>query len=87
MVNRKDDTIRIALQEFNYPRDVLEEALAVSVKAIDQKDPGGATEESQKKHRTNDRGTLELERAAADLKAGGFFTFEGIPSRLGIKGK
>jgi ABC-type nitrate/sulfonate/bicarbonate transport system substrate-binding protein len=48
MVNKKDDTIRIAFQEFNYPRDVLEEALAVSVKAIDQKDPGGATEESLK---------------------------------------
>ncbi|MPZ75590.1 MAG: PhnD/SsuA/transferrin family substrate-binding protein [Deltaproteobacteria bacterium] len=50
MANKKEDTIRIALQEFNYPRDVLEEALSVSVKAIDSSNPGGATEESLRKN-------------------------------------
>lgn len=50
MANRKDDTIRIARQEFSYPREVLEEALAVSVKAIDLGNPGGATQDSLRRN-------------------------------------
>jgi ABC-type nitrate/sulfonate/bicarbonate transport system substrate-binding protein len=50
MMNKKDDTIRIALQEFNHPRDVVEDALAVSLKAIDRNNPGGASEESLRKN-------------------------------------
>jgi NitT/TauT family transport system substrate-binding protein len=50
MVNNKEDTIRIALQEFQYPRDVLEEALAVSLKAIDRNNPGGASDDSLRRN-------------------------------------
>ena len=50
MANRKEDTIRIAQKEFDYPRDVLEEALIVSVKAIDTANPGGASDESLRKN-------------------------------------
>jgi ABC-type nitrate/sulfonate/bicarbonate transport system substrate-binding protein len=50
MMNKKDDTIRIALQEFNHPRDVVEDALDVSLKAIDRNNPGGASEESLRKN-------------------------------------
>jgi len=46
MLNKKEETIRIAMQEFGYPRDVTEAALAVSVKAIDPKNIGGADEET-----------------------------------------
>lgn len=50
MMNKREETIRIAGEEFGYPRDVLEDALNVSVKAIDRSNPGGATEESLKKN-------------------------------------
>jgi ABC-type nitrate/sulfonate/bicarbonate transport system substrate-binding protein len=50
MVQKKEETVRIALQEFNHPRDVVEEALDVSIKAIDRNNPGGATEESLRRN-------------------------------------
>lgn len=50
MINKREDTIRIAREEFGYPRDVLEDALNVSLKAIDRNNPGGATEESLRKN-------------------------------------
>lgn len=50
MLNRREDTIRIAQAEFGYPRDVVEGALDVSVKAINAKDPGGIDDESLKKN-------------------------------------
>lgn len=50
MASRKEETLRIARDEFGYPRDVLEDALNVSVKAIDRGNPGGATDESLKKN-------------------------------------
>src|SRR5436853_141490 len=43
MVSRRDETIKIAMQEFNHPRDVAEGASAVSVRAIDPRDPGRAS--------------------------------------------
>ncbi len=46
MVNKREDTIRIAQAEFGYPRDVIESALNVSLKAIDPRDPGGADDAS-----------------------------------------
>lgn len=50
MASRKEETLRIARDEFGYPRDVLEDALNVSAKAIDRGNPGGATDESLKKN-------------------------------------
>jgi ABC-type nitrate/sulfonate/bicarbonate transport system substrate-binding protein len=50
MANKKEETLRIAREEFGYPRDVLEDALNVSLKAIDRANPGGATDESLKKN-------------------------------------
>jgi ABC-type nitrate/sulfonate/bicarbonate transport system substrate-binding protein len=50
MLKRREETIKIAMQEFNHPRDVAEGASAVSVRAIDPRDPGGASDESLKKN-------------------------------------
>jgi NitT/TauT family transport system substrate-binding protein len=50
MLNNREETIKIAMKEFNHPRDVAESASAVSVRAIDPRDPGGASEESLKKN-------------------------------------
>jgi ABC-type nitrate/sulfonate/bicarbonate transport system substrate-binding protein len=50
MLNKREETIKIAMQEFNHPRDVAEGASAVSVRAIDPRDPGGASDESLRKN-------------------------------------
>jgi NitT/TauT family transport system substrate-binding protein len=45
MANNKEETIRIAMQEFGYPRDVTDAAANVSMRAINPQAPGGAEEE------------------------------------------
>ncbi len=50
MLNRKEETVRIAMKEFGYPRDVAEAASAVSIKAVDPHDPGGADEEALRRN-------------------------------------
>jgi len=50
MMNKTEETIRIAQAEFGYPRDVAEAALNVSVKAINAKDPGGIDDETLRKN-------------------------------------
>jgi len=50
MLNKREETIKIAMQEFGHPRDVAEGASAISVRAIDPRDPGGASDESLRKN-------------------------------------
>ncbi len=50
MLNKREETIKIAMREFKHPRDVAEGASAVSVRAIDPRDPGGASEDSLRKN-------------------------------------
>ncbi|HEY3306053.1 MAG TPA: ABC transporter substrate-binding protein [Candidatus Binatia bacterium] len=50
MLNKREETIKIAMQEFNHPRDVAEGASAVCIRAIDPRDPGGASDESLRKN-------------------------------------
>jgi len=45
MANNNEDTIRIAMAEFGYPRDVTDAAAHLSVRAINPQAPGGAEEE------------------------------------------
>ncbi len=46
MLNKKEETLKIAMAEFGHPRDVTEAAANISIKAIDGQNPGGADEES-----------------------------------------
>ncbi|HEY1232173.1 MAG TPA: ABC transporter substrate-binding protein [Candidatus Binatia bacterium] len=50
MLNRKDETYKIAHAEFGHPRDVTESAANVCIKAIDPENPGGATDEAMRKN-------------------------------------
>lgn len=50
MLSKSEETIRIAMEEFGHPRDVAEPAAAVSIKAIDPRNPGGADDESLRKN-------------------------------------
>jgi NitT/TauT family transport system substrate-binding protein len=46
MQTRPDDTYKIAQAEFKHPRDITEGAANICIKAIDPKNPGGASDES-----------------------------------------
>ena len=88
MANRKDDTIRIAFQEFNYPRDVLEEALSVSVKAIDTTNPGGATDASLRKNiELTIVEPLNLKETPAIAKLVDFSVLNEVQTELGVRKK
>lgn len=50
MLNRRDETYKIAQAEFGHPRDVTEGAANVCIKAIDPQNPGGATDEAMRKN-------------------------------------
>jgi ABC-type nitrate/sulfonate/bicarbonate transport system substrate-binding protein len=50
MLNRRDETYKIARTEFGHPRDVTEGAANVCIKAIDPQNPGGATDEAMRKN-------------------------------------
>jgi ABC-type nitrate/sulfonate/bicarbonate transport system substrate-binding protein len=88
MASRRDDTIRIALQEFNYPRDVLEEALSVSVKAIDTANPGGASDESLRRNiQLTIVEALNLKETPAIAKLVDFSVLNEVQMELGIRKK
>ena len=48
MLNRREETYKIAQAEFNHPRDVTEGAANICIKAIDPRNPGGASDESMR---------------------------------------
>lgn len=50
MLNRRNETYKIAQAEFGHPRDVTEGAANVCIKAIDPENPGGATDEAMRKN-------------------------------------
>jgi NMT1-like family len=50
MLNRKEDTYKIAQAEFAHPRDVTEGPANVCIKAIDPQNPGGATDDAMRKN-------------------------------------
>jgi ABC-type nitrate/sulfonate/bicarbonate transport system substrate-binding protein len=50
MLNRRDETYKIAQAEFGHPRDITEAAANVCIKAIDPDNPGGASDESLRKN-------------------------------------
>lgn len=88
MVSKREDTMRIALQEFNYPRDILEEALNVSVKAIDRNNPGGATEESLRRNiELTIAEPLKLREPPAISRLVDFSVLNEVQAELGIKGR
>lgn len=88
MTNKREDTIRIALQEFNHPRDVVEDALSVSLKAIDRNNPGGASEESLRKNiEQTIAEPLNLKEPPPASKLVGFSLLNEVHAELGIRSK
>jgi ABC-type nitrate/sulfonate/bicarbonate transport system substrate-binding protein len=50
MIARKEETYKMAQAEFGHPRDVIEGAADVCIKAIDSENPGGATDDAMRKN-------------------------------------
>ena len=50
MVNRREETYKIAQAEFKHPRDVIEAAANVCIKAVDAQNPGGVTDDVMRKN-------------------------------------
>ena len=50
MLDRKEETYKIAQAEFAHPRDVIEGAANICIRAIDSQNPGGATDEAMRRN-------------------------------------
>jgi len=50
MLTRKEETYKFAQADFTHPRDVIEGAANICIKAIDPKNPGGATDDAMRKN-------------------------------------
>lgn len=50
MLNRKEETFKIAQAEFGHPRDVTEGAASICIKAIDAQNPGGVSDDAMRKN-------------------------------------
>lgn len=84
MLNKREETIKIAMQEFGHPRDVAEGALAVSLRAIDPRDPGGASDESLRKNIEQTIATpLQLKEAPPITKLVDFSVLREAQRELG----
>lgn len=85
MVNKREETIKIAMLEFGHPRDVAEGASAVSIRAIDARDPGGASEESLKKNIDETIATpLALKEPPPIAKVVNFSVLREVQKELGV---
>ena len=85
MVNNKEETIRIAMAEFGYPRDVTEAAAAVSTRAINPQTPGGAEQEILRQNiDLTITAPLELKESPTVAKLVDFSLLREVWKELGI---
>lgn len=88
MLNRREETYKIAQAEFGHPRDVTEAAANVCAQAIDAENPGGATEESLRKNiDLTITGPLKLSASPPLSKLVDFSLLQEVQKELGIAGK
>ena len=88
MLNRREETYKIAQAEFGHPRDVNEPAADVCIKAIDPDNPGGATEESLRKNiDLTITGPLKLSASPLVSKLVDFSLLQEVQKELGIGGR
>ncbi len=85
MANNKEETIRIAMAEFGYPRDVTEAAANVSTKAINLQAPGGAEDEIMRQNiDLTITAPLELKESPSVAKLVDFSVLREVWKELGI---
>jgi NitT/TauT family transport system substrate-binding protein len=85
MVNNKEETIRIAMAEFGYPRDVTEAAANVSTRAINSQAPGGAEDEVLRQNiDLTITAPLELKESPSVTKLVDFSVLREVWKELGV---
>jgi ABC-type nitrate/sulfonate/bicarbonate transport system substrate-binding protein len=85
MANNKEETIRIAMAEFGYPRDVTEAAANVSMRAINSRAPGGAEEDVLRQNiELTITAPLELKESPSVAKLVDFSLLREVWKELGI---
>jgi ABC-type nitrate/sulfonate/bicarbonate transport system substrate-binding protein len=88
MLNKREETIRIAQAEFGYPRDVVEAALDVSIKAVNAKDPGGIDDDALRKNiELTIVQPMKLAEAPPLSKLVDLSLLREVQAELGIRGK
>ena len=85
MLNKREETTRIAIEEFGHPRDVAEGAAGVSIRAIDPRNPGGADDESLRKNiELTITAPLKLKEAPPLAKLVDFSLLKEAQKELGV---
>jgi ABC-type nitrate/sulfonate/bicarbonate transport system substrate-binding protein len=88
MLNRRDETYKIAQTEFGHPRDVTEGAANVCIKAIDPQNPGGATDEAMRKNiELTITQPLKLSASPPSAQLVDFTLLREVHQELGIPGR
>lgn len=88
MLNRREETYKIAQAEFGHPSDITESAANVCIKAIDAENPGGASPESLRKNiDLTITGPLKLGATPPVSKLVDFSLLQEVQKELGIGGK
>ena len=88
MANNKEETIRMAMAEFGYPRDVTEAAADVSIRAINARAPGGAEDEVLRQNiELTITAPMELKESPAVAKLADFSLLREVWKELGIAGR
>jgi ABC-type nitrate/sulfonate/bicarbonate transport system substrate-binding protein len=88
MLNRRDETYKIAQAEFGHPRDVTEGAANVCIKAIDPQNPGGATDEAMRKNiELTITQPLKLSASPPSAQLVDFTLLREVHQELGIPGR
>ncbi len=85
---RKDETLKIAQTEFNHPRDVIEGALDICIRAIDAQNPGGVSDDDMRKNiDLTVTQPLKLPASPALAQVVDFSLLREIQKELGIPGR
>jgi ABC-type nitrate/sulfonate/bicarbonate transport system substrate-binding protein len=88
MAKNKEETVRMAMAEFGYPRDVSEAAANVSMRAINSRAPGGAEENVLRQNiELTITAPLELKESPPVTKLVDFSLLREVWKELGITAK
>ncbi len=86
--NRKEETFKLAQAEFNHPRDVIETAAEICMKAIDARNPGGVSDDDMRKNiDLTITQPLKLAASPALVQLVDFSLLREIHKELGIPGR
>jgi len=88
MLTRKEDTYKYAQADFSHPRDVIEAAANICIKAIDAQNPGGATDDAMRKNiDLTITQPLKLSSSPALTQLVDFSLLREVHKELGIAGR